>query len=244
MFSTQHLTQRVRTTAASLVMATNNKTRLSISPLAVVMAGGDALDIATPQQQQQQQRWFSNSGGKKKKSPGGGYYARLDRSRQQSFRPPKKNRDPMKTPLPRIDKSQIRIRDALDLDEDEDDLTPLGTLMGGALRALRANDLGATNDLDDVEAQLKTMDFLTSADGSTEDLVGARRALTADARSASYSAEEMMRRIDDLVNQERFDYMELPETRFLDGNDDDFAGDNGAGAENQIPPNQLAHGDW
>ena len=58
-----------------------------------------------------------------------------------SFKPKKisgpKEPNDIKTPLPKIDKSQIRVRDTLDAEED-DDLTPLGTLMGGALRALRA----------------------------------------------------------------------------------------------------------
>jgi len=224
------------------------------------------------QQQQQQLRWKSSSsssaGGSKKNKfkPRGhprtrnGYYARLDRSRAENSFKPKKlpgPREPndVKTPLPRIDKSRIRIRDTLDADE-EDDLTPLGTLMGGTLRALRAeaeanananaNVNAAVSDLDSLEAKLRTMDFFTSADGSTEDLVGARRAVAAETYDGS--ADEMLRKIDELVDEERFAYMDLPKTEFADASL--AAGDSGdpadvpGGAAIQIPRNQLAHGDW
>jgi hypothetical protein len=211
--------------------------------------------------QQQQLRWKSTGGGTKKKSfkprgrsRGSGYYARLDRSRgENAFRPKKipgpKEPNDIKTPLPRIDRAQIRIRDTLDADE-EDDLTPLGTLMGGALRALRAEVEGSSGtgavsdyDLDALESKLRTMDFFTSADGSTEDLVGARRAVAAETYEHSdTSAEEMLQRIDELVDEERVEYMELPKTEFAAtarrGDSENL------GATNQIPRNQLAHGDW
>jgi len=208
---------------------------------------------------QQQLRWKST--GKKKKPfqpksrPKGGHYARLDRSRaENSFQPKKipgpKEPNDIKTPLPRIDRSQIRIRDTLDADED-DDLTPLGTLMGGALRALRADAAAGTNllggnsasDLDSLESKLKTMDFFVSEDGSTEDLVGARRAVAAETYAGSdTSADEMLRRIDELVDEERVDYMELPKTEYAGGTANGRDSEDGAAI--QIPRNQLAHGDW
>jgi len=209
-------------------------------------------------------RWKSTGGGTKKKSfkprgrsRGSGYYARLDRTRgENAFRPKKipgpKEPNDIKTPLPRIDRSQIRIRDTLDADE-EDDLTPLGTLMGGALRALRAEAGGSAGtgtgavsdyDLDALESKLRTMDFFTSADGSTEDLVGARRAVAAETYDHSgTSPEEMLQRIDELVDEERVEYMDLPKTEFAAtatrGGDSE-----NLGATAQIPRNQLAHGDW
>lgn len=171
-----------------------------------------------------------------------------------SFKPKKNSgqKDPndIKTPLPKIDKSQIRIRDTLDAEE-EDDLTPLGTLMGGALRALRAeaeaqsqaNNNINSESFDSLESKLRTMDFFTSADGSTEDLVGARRAVSAETYDHSdVSPEEMLTRIDQLVDQERFDYMELPKTEFAASDIGDSSED--LGATSQIPHNQLAHGDW
>jgi len=164
-----------------------------------------------------------------------------------SFKPKKvsgpKEPNDVKTPLPKIDKSQIRIRDTLDAEE-EDDLTSLGTLMGGTLRALRAEAAKASSlQLDSIESKLKTMDFFTSADGSTEDLVGARRAVSAETYDHSdVSAEEMLSRIDELVDQERFDYMELPKTEFAASMSDESSQD--MGTTSQIPHNQLAHGDW
>lgn len=155
---------------------------------------------------------------------------------------PKEPND-IKTALPRIDKSQIRIRDALDLEED-DDLTPLGTLMGGALRALRAEaQSDPLQELDQVEEKLRTMDFFTSADGSTEDLVGARRAVSKETYDDTTSVDEMLHRIDQLVDQERFEYMELPPTEFATSTSSDTP-EEGSQAGTQIPRNQLAHGDW
>jgi hypothetical protein len=247
---------------------------LSISRDAAGTISGSASSNSVQQNQDQQQpnqhqhlqqlRWKSTGGGTKKKpfkprgrSRGSGYYARLDRTRgENAFRPKKipgpKEPNDIKTPLPRIDRSQIRIRDTLDADE-EDDLTPLGTLMGGALRALRAEaggnagtGIGAVSDydLDAVESKLRTMDFFTSADGSTEDLVGARRAVAAETYDHSgTSPEEMLQRIEDLVDEERVEYMDLPKTEFA------AAATRGGDSENlgataQIPRNQLAHGDW
>ena len=189
-----------------------------------------------------------------------------------SFKPKKtpgpKEPNDIKTPLPRIDKKQIRVRDTLDAEE-EDDLTPLGTLMGGTLRALRAEaqrenknsssstatDLDAF-EFDDLEQKLKTMDFFTSADGSTEDLVGARKAVVAETYNdvlsnnnnnmQSGSPEDLLARIDELVDQERFDYMELPKTDAF-GTNLTMSGSGASedlGATSQIPHNQLAHGDW
>ena len=223
-----------------------------------------ASENALQQRQRQQQlRWKSTGTKKKGKSfkprtrPKNGYYARLDRSRaENSFRPKKipgpREPNDIKTPIPRIDRSQIRIRDTLDADED-DDLTPLGTLMGGTLRALRAeaaaqtNLLGPEHDPDSLESRLRTMDFFTSADGSTEDRVGARRAVAAETyRDSDTSADEMLQRIDALVEEERVAYMELPETEHVlpvAGGAGDPGGVPG-GAADHVPHNQLAHGDW
>ena len=166
----------------------------------------------------------------------------------------------IKTPIPKINKSQIKVTDCLlDADENEDDdLTELGTLMGGALRSLRAeqqakesssnnSNSSSSQQQDELEKQLRVMDFFISADGSTEDLIGSRRAVTAD--SPLIDADTMLDRIDSLVDQERFDYMELPKTDpitqadILKGNDAS-SGKGGGNTIGQIPANQLAHGDW
>ena len=168
----------------------------------------------------------------------------------------------IKTPIPKINKSQIKVTDCLlDADENEDDdLTELGTLMGGALRSLRAEQQAKESSSnsnpsssnqqqqDELEKQLRVMDFFISADGSTEDLIGSRRAVTAD--SPLIDADTMLDRIDSLVDQERFEYMELPKTDhitqadILKGNDASSGGKGGGNTIGQIPANQLAHGDW
>lgn len=283
MFSTcltRRATTALTSTAAATTTVTSSRTTLgrtfssswrglSISrDVAGTISGSASSDSVQHRQQhhqqQQQVRWKSTGGGTKKKSfkprgrsRGSGYYARLDRTRgENAFRPKKipgpKEPNDIKTPLPRIDRSQIRIRDTLDADE-EDDLTPLGTLMGGALRALRAEaggnagtGTGAVSDydLDALESKLRTMDFFTSADGSTEDLVGARRAVAAETYDHSgTSPEEMLQRIDELVDEERVEYMDLPKTEFAATATRRGDSEN-LGATAQIPRNQLAHGDW
>jgi len=173
----------------------------------------------------------------------------------------------IKTAIPKIDKSQIRITDVdaddddclLDADDaEDDDLSELGTLMGGALRSLRhkqeqqqqQNETDSSG-MDDIENQLRVMDYFVAEDGSTSDLMGSRRAVSSETYSGNkQEANDMLRRIDELVDQERFDYMELPKTDNLTGNNDDkddtgTAGSaGGAGTINQIPANQLAHGEW
>ncbi len=246
-------------TAATTTMGTTGRRSLSFLRVSSISRVAAGTSDTTLQQQYQQIRWKSSGGNGSKKKPSshfkGGYYSRLDRNRaMNSFKPKKlpgpKEPNDIKTPLPKIDKSQIRIRDTLDAEE-EDDLTPLGTLMGGTLRALRDEAAAAaaaaaqanTVDLDSIESKLKIMDFFTSADGSTEDLVGARRAVSAETYDHSnVSAEEMLLKIDQLVDQERFDYMELPKTEVSISSSGDSSED--LGATSQIPHNQLAHGDW
>jgi len=125
--------------------------------------------------------------------------------------------------------------------------------MGGALRSLRhknKNNGNNSNSIDDIENQLRVMDHFVAEDGSTSDLMGSRRAVSLETYSGnSQEAQQMLQRIEDVVDQERFDYMELPKTDNLtstsssDNNDND--GDTGtAGTINQIPANQLAHGEW
>lgn len=156
---------------------------------------------------------------------------------------PKEPND-IKTAIPRIDRAQARVGDALDTGSG-DDLTSLGPLMGGALRALRQSANAGANS-SDLESQLKMMDFFTSEDGSTEDLVGARRAAAADTYGGPAEADEMLQRIDQLVDAERFEYMELPTTEDLFPQGGRKSSDDGDedGNSIRIPHNQLAHGEW
>ncbi len=143
--------------------------------------------------------------------------------------------------------SQIRITDVDEAEEDkmagDDILSTLGPLMGGTVRMMRARaaaspTLAAAGD--DIEAHLRMMDFFTSPPGSTEDLVGARRAVALEALPDE-DVSTIMEEIDRLVEEERVNYMDLPPTdpiSLLDLKNEESTG------SNQIPKTQLAHGDW
>jgi hypothetical protein len=248
----------------------------------VITDGGyyDTSSLSSTITLQQQLRWKSssssssngNSGSNNKKSTsfrprrapagnsskGNGYYYNRHTENGKLLRKQRKEegvKEPydIKTSIPKINKSQIKITDCLlDADENEDDdLTELGTLMGGALRSLRAEQDNMTTSQsqdNELENQLRVMDFFISADGSTEDLIGSRRAVTSD--TPLINADTMLDRIDSLVDQERFEYMELPKTDhitqadILKGNDASSGGGGGGNTIGQIPANQLAHGDW
>jgi hypothetical protein len=169
------------------------------------------------------------------------------------------------TSVPRIDMSQIRITD-IDDDDDQDGPTKIlrddemistfGPLMGGTIRMLRAKAMAmasasaATSSSssapgpavlgDDVEANLRMMDFFTSPQGSTEDLVGSRRAVSLEALPDE-DVPSILQEMDRLVEEERVLYMDLPPTDVVSPSDIRKEENKGS---NQIPKTQLAHGDW
>mmetsp|Transcript_22788 Transcript_22788/g.26361 ORF Transcript_22788/g.26361 Transcript_22788/m.26361 type:complete len:473 (+) Transcript_22788:132-1550(+) len=172
----------------------------------------------------------------------------------------------MKTPFPLTDTLQITNGEnadnnnnendcLLNLDDfEDDDLSQLGTLMGGALRSLRHTNQkkeasgGDDDGMDDIENKLRLMDYFVSEDGSTTDLQGTRRAVSMETYSGNpQDAQAMLERIETVVDDERFNYMELPKTNTFSENENDDAIEKSAGAAgaiDQIPHNQLAHGDW
>jgi len=176
--------------------------------------------------------------------------------------------DSMKTPFPLTDTLQITNGENADYDNaindtdcllklddfEDDDLSELGTLMGGALRSLRHTNQkkeasgGDDDGMDDIENKLRLMDYFVSEDGSTTDLQGTRRAVSMETYSGNpQDAQAMLERIETVVDDERFNYMELPKTNTFSENDNDDAIEKSAGAAgaiDQIPHNQLAHGDW
>jgi len=172
----------------------------------------------------------------------------------------------MKTPFPLTDTLQITNGENSDYDNtdtdcllklddfEDDDLSELGTLMGGALRSLRHTNQkkeasgGDDDGMDDIENKLRLMDYFVSEDGSTTDLQGTRRAVSMETYSGNpQDAQALLERIETVVDDERFNYMELPKTNTFSENDNDDAIEKSAGAAgaiDQIPHNQLAHGDW
>lgn len=143
-------------------------------------------------------------------------------------------------PRPTIDFSNIKITE---VEDEGDEYTPkqlideFGHLAGGALNMERRE---MENGELDIEAQLKMMDYFTSAPGSTEDLVAERRILameTPDEQERLALIEE----IDRLVEEERFRDMDLPVTEPITL--EDLEKDQNSGAT-EVPHNQLAHGEW
>jgi small subunit ribosomal protein S5 len=153
---------------------------------------------------------------------------------------PKGPKDPfdVSTPVPKIDlTSDLHITDV----EDDDNWESLNPLMGGAIRTLRGQQQRPGNVLDDdIEAQIRMMDFFTSDPGSTEDLVGARRAVSLEALEGE-DPDAILAEIDRLVDEERTEYMDLPPSDPIGV--DDLLQETNKGSS-QIPPNQLAHGEW
>jgi hypothetical protein len=139
------------------------------------------------------------------------------------------------TPVPQIDLNRLNITD-VDAD-DPDEVEMFGPLIGDAIRSLQTQ---AKRPSLDIESQLRMMDFFTSAPGSTEDLVGSRRAIALEAFDGE-NTDDIMAEIDRLVDQERIDYMDLPPTDPIGLDDINREVNKGS---NQIPLNQLAHGDW
>jgi hypothetical protein len=95
-----------------------------------------------------------------------------------------------------------------------------------------------------VEDYLRDMDYLTSAEGSTEDLVGERRALSFESQTEE-EKERFMADLERLVEEQRIQDLDLePERKLLD---DDSAGNaivDDSDPSTTINPNQLAHGEW
>jgi small subunit ribosomal protein S5 len=186
-------------------------------------------------------RWKSSSGGKKsssfrpRRAPGKDFV----RSHQKQYGiQPKKIKGHPKMDVTGAARDRMTITDVTMEDDEEYDLGPL---MDGALQSFRRAKVYDTGSMDlDVEAQLKMMDYFTSDLGSTEDLVGARRAVALEAFEGEDPAH-IMAQIDRMVDQERTEYMDLPPTDPI--RLDDLEKESNKGS-NQIPPNQLAHGDW
>ena len=198
-------------------------------------------------------RWKSSGSGSSKKSssssfrprraPGKDYY-RSHQQKQHLVGKPKKVKGPkepydVSTPVPQIDLNKINITD-VDADVDADEAELFGPLIGDAIRNLQMQAKKGPSGEVDIESQLRMMDFFTSAPGSTEDLVGSRRAISLEALDGE-NTDDIMAEIDRLVDQERIDYMDLPPTDPIGIDDINREVNKGS---NQIPSNQLAHGEW
>jgi hypothetical protein len=100
---------------------------------------------------------------------------------------------------------------------------------------------GKDGAMSDIKTQLKMMDYYTSMPGSTEDMVGERRALATETL-ASEDRAAVLAEIERAIEEVRIENLRLPKTDLV--TQEDLAQEEGGGFANQIPANQLAHGDW
>ena len=150
--------------------------------------------------------------------------------------------------IPKIDLNNIDITDVDAEPEDDEWLDPLIAL--ALEQAKQRGKYGNTpstapamlKDLD-VETQLKMMDYFVSQPGSTEDLVGERRilALEMDREATPDDRQRFLDEIDQMIDHERINYLELPDTVIPTMQEMEASETGGIG---KIPSNQLAHGDW
>lgn len=130
------------------------------------------------------------------------------------------------------------------LDDDADDATwedGFGPYAADALRDYkRSREIWGPEGQPDVEAQLRMADYVTAAAGSTEDLVGERRALA----MGTWDEEDkidFLKDLDAAVVEQRTKEMGLEDDDVLDEDGDEIKDE---GLEEGEDPNQLAHGDW
>jgi small subunit ribosomal protein S5 len=201
-------------------------------------SGGNSWDITL--------RWKGSNSGKSfrpRRTPSKDFVRSHQKQYGIKLTKPKGPKEPfdVSTPIPKIDShTDIHITDGGE-DGEKKDWESLGPLMGGALRFLRAQQhRPISKNMTDVEAQLRMMDFFTSDPGSTEDLVGSRRAVAMEALEGE-NTDAILAEIDRLVDKERIEYMELPPSDPVGV--DDLEKETNKGSS-QIPHNQLAHGEW
>jgi len=91
----------------------------------------------------------------------------------------------------------------------------------------------------DIEAQLRAVDYLTAAPGSTEDMVGERRGAmdtwTEEERKAFTES------LDDLIEEERVRGLKLGD---LDMDDGTIPSNDDGAYDSRVDPNQRAFGQW
>ena len=177
---------------------------------------------------------------KQRRRPGKSYESRHQPKPLKKILPPKGPREPLDISyrMPKIDLSKIKVTDVDESDgngDDLDDWSHFGPEMQTAIQKLRH---GGT-DLD-VETHLKMMDYLTSATGSTEDLVGERRALSLESWDGK-PTQAVLDEINAVVEKTRLDYLELPPSDLPTEEELEAASTMGA---RKVPFNQLAHGPW
>jgi hypothetical protein len=190
--------------------------------------------------------FFSSKGGNKKS-----YEFRPRRRTPRSYRPVeakaakakglKEPFDISRSPRRIVTPADIKITDATE----EDELDAFGPLAADAIRLARkhGDDLftgGKPGSKYDVETQLRMMDYFTSAPGSTEDLVGERRALAFDMWDFE-DRDHYATAVAEMIEEERIRSLEMAPTQRE--RDEDLEPEIDS-SETSIPSSQLAHGEW
>jgi hypothetical protein len=191
-------------------------------------------------------RFLSSRTGNKKK-----YDFRPRRRTPRTYRPvdakafkpkgPKEPFDISRSPRRIVTPADIKITDATE----EDELEAFGPLAADAIRLARkhGDDLftgGKPGSKYDVETQLRMMDYFTSAPGSTEDLVGERRALAFDMWDFE-DRDHYATAVAEMIEEERIRSLEMAPTQRE--RDEDLEPEIDS-SETSIPSSQLAHGEW
>lgn len=186
--------------------------------------------------------------------------------------PPRGPKSPwdVSKPIPTIDWSNISVTDIPDrqvdaderlVTEDDNDELWFGPLANETIKMLREGknshtggrifaegEEGGAGSLDWTETQLKQLDAFTSEIGSTEDLVGQRRALAMESLQNENRAaiiDTMDKYFHDHALWENLDLNMTDEPSEIMDSLSASSNNNATGTTTtQIPHNQLAHGDW
>lgn len=154
---------------------------------------------------------------------------------------PKEPFDISRKPDRIVSLDDIKITDMTEKDE----LEAFGPLAADVIRMARrhGDDLynSETGSQFDVETQMRMMDYFTSEPGSTEELVGERRALAFDLWDFE-DRDQFAADVDKAIEEERIASLDLPSTE--KAADSEELEQEDMSETSQIPPSQLAHGDW
>jgi small subunit ribosomal protein S5 len=148
--------------------------------------------------------------------------------------------------------NEHRFVDLGDIPNPKDDLeATFGPLAADAIRDIQTRNERLKRRQDDpVEESLRMVDYLLADEGSTEDLVGERRALSIDGRSDA-DREEFRRKMEEMVEKGRLQFMGLDKLEeeeagalsFGEEYEEDPYADKDD-PETFLDPNQKAHGEW
>jgi hypothetical protein len=124
----------------------------------------------------------------------------------------------------------------------ESDTAPFGEELASTVRQTQSDYYHKKGNWDNVDEFLRGMDYLTAADGSTEDLAGERRALSFECRTEEQK-QKFIDEIDERIEGQRIKDLGLePWEDPFEGVDGDDIGN--VDDKLKVAPNQLVFGEW